>query len=59
MCKLATNPAADPRAEPEPTEDEEENFEEYREGEDESCEAAEEGNPLKLSESKKVTTAEG
>lgn len=35
------------------------NLEEYTEGEDESCETAEEGNPLKLSESKKVTTAEG
>ncbi|XP_031237217.1 coiled-coil domain-containing protein 136 isoform X1 [Mastomys coucha] len=52
LCKLATK-SADPRAEPESTEDEEENFEEYREGEDESCETAEEDNPLKLSESKK------
>ncbi|GAB1290628.1 Coiled-coil domain-containing protein 136 [Apodemus speciosus] len=52
LCKLATK-SADPRAEPESTEDEEENFEEYGEGEDESCETAEEGNPLKLSESKK------
>ncbi|XP_028618451.1 coiled-coil domain-containing protein 136 isoform X2 [Grammomys surdaster] len=52
LCKLATKPA-DPSAEPESTEDEDGNFEEYGEGEDESCETAEEGNPLKLSESKK------
>ncbi|XP_034374739.1 coiled-coil domain-containing protein 136 isoform X6 [Arvicanthis niloticus] len=52
LCKLAAKPA-DPSAEPESAEDEDGNFEEYREGEDESCETAEEGNPLKLSESKK------
>lgn len=64
LCEPAPKPA-EPREVPKPTEDESGDYEEYREeepkednGDEESPETAEEGTPLTLSESRKVTAAE-